>query len=164
MTQSNGTAAEANGRPAGRHGQRRGGQIDANGVHGEDKDSLRAAYGSSNRHLIAFAKTRGKNGAPRWDADTQTNAASLLYLYFYGTSAYPRVEVQITAMELKLSQRVVAEVRRRFTSACHFNPTIQGTPGQNQPWFTEVLARTVAFHVGRRAAAAAGRTMAKAIA
>jgi hypothetical protein len=173
MTQDNGGATPIK-RPTSHHARRRTSQTggaDTQIVSGDRRQEvLNAAYDEACRHFTAFTSTKldSKSGGARWTLEAQIDATSLLRLYFFGTQALPGdglegdqlreiTQAEIAELEEGLSNRLVREVRRRFTSACYFDQTIQETPGQAQPWFGEVLATTVAFHLSRKTAAEVAR-------
>jgi len=117
------------------------------------------AYETTLVHLISFGekmvKLPGKPDLrPRWVANAQAAAAELLRLYFFGTP------IEIQTQELRMGQRVIDEVRRRFAGACYFNDRIEDTPGQELEWFEEAYAAAVEFHTKRKAAKAAAQTQA----
>ena len=108
------------------------------------------AFEAACSHLRRFGRMTlpgRKNGHRRWSEEQIEAAVALLRLYFFAPAD---AADQITSQEATLDMRVVGEVRRRFANACFVGSSIQGTPGQAQSWFEEVMETTVAFHVGRR--------------
>ncbi len=117
------------------------------------------AYADTLGHLTRFGNklVPGNMGMrPRWSVNTAKEARDLLCIYFYGSP------VEIEPQEMRVGERIVAEVRRRFASACYFDSTIQGTIGQELGWFKEAFEAAAAFHSERKAQLAVERAEAKA--
>ena len=118
------------------------------------------AHRSALEHMTRFgtANVPHRGGTRvRWNETTMASATTLLHLYFFGTDGPNLNEVEIPAQEAQMNERVVAEVRRRYTTACFLDRRVLETPGQAQVWFADVLAETEKFHADRRAARKAER-------
>ena len=141
------------------NGRRPGGTGPSNRPDG-DTTVIALAHRSALEHMTRFgtAAVPHKGGTRvRWNEATVAAATTLLHLYFFGTDGPSLDEVEIPAQETQMNERVVAEVRRRYTTACFLDRRVLETPGQAQVWFADVLAETEKFHADRRAARKAER-------
>lgn len=121
-----------------------------------DQTVIALAHRSALEHMTRFgtAQVPYKGGKRvRWNEATMAAATTLLHLYFFSTDDLN----EIAAQEAQMNERVVAEVRRRYTTACFLDRRVLETPGQAQTWFADVLAETEKFHADRRAARKAER-------
>lgn len=133
-------------------------QADRETVRAEAREARRQralteAFKTALEHLTRFAQkpVPYKEGErARWTENAMAAATALLNLYFFGSEESDLTEVRITEQELGMGERVVAEVRKRFATACFLSSKVKDTPGQEQSWFEAVYTATREFHVHRR--------------
>ena len=112
------------------------------------------AYEETIGHLERYGATnRPGTNRPRWSENAAHAATTLLYLYFYGPKT-GHVWSAIEAQESTMGNLIVRQVRARFATACLFNRSLEGMPGQDLIWFPEALEEARSFHESRQAKAA----------